>query len=206
MSEPNSDPTHGRSSDPSLTYEPPATLQSPPLWPPPAHDSGQPQAADPTARRAAVPARTRGDFWLDAAILVGFTLAYSFGFTGLALHEWLGLGLGLVLLVHLTLHWDWVIRTTRRMFTRRGRDRFIWLVNLLLLTAMTLCVASGILISSVALPALGLHPAGNDFWDGMHTSTATFTVVLVPVHAALRWRWIVSVARRLTADPLAGPR
>ena len=61
----------------------------------------------------------------------------------------------MVFLVHLTLHWDWVIRTTRKLFSRGGRERFVWLVNLLLLVSMTLCIASGIVISEVALPGLG---------------------------------------------------
>ena len=149
-------------------------------------------------RGSAPPAHTVRDLVLDASILVGFTVAYSVGFTGLALHEWWGLALALALLVHLALHGDWVIRTSRRMFTRRGRERLIWLVNALLLTAMTLCLASGVLISVAALPALGRHPAGNDFWRGMHSSTADLTLLLVPVHAALRWRWIVSVSRRVS--------
>ena len=114
--------------------------------------------ADPpvTASRRRILARTRLDFWLDALMLVAYTLAYSLGFTGIATHEWLGIGLGVVLLVHLTLHWDWVIRTTRKLLRRGGRDRFAWLVNLLLLLSMTLCIASGILISEVALPELGI--------------------------------------------------
>jgi Domain of unknown function (DUF4405) len=160
-------------------------------------DTADPPALRLQVRQSVAPARTRLDFWLDAVILVGFTVAYSFGFTGLTVHEWWSLALALVLLVHLTLHWDWVIRTTRRMFTGRGRDRFVWLVNLLLLTSMTLCVTSGVLISAVALPSIGLHPAGNDFWTGMHGTCASITLLLVPVHAALRWRWIVSVGRRL---------
>jgi hypothetical protein len=137
-------------------------------------------AAKPAVSRRQVLARTRLDFWLDAALLVGYTVAYSYGFTGIVVHEWLGLAVGLVLLVHLTLHWDWVVRTTRRLLRRRGQDRLIWLVNLALLFAMTLCVASGIIISRVAMPALGF-----------------FTLGLVPVHIALRWRWIAAVARRL---------
>jgi hypothetical protein len=146
-------------------------------------------------RRAA--ARARLDFWLDAVLLVGFTLAYSLGFTGIALHEWIGLGLGLSLLVHLTLHWDWVLRTTRKLAGRHGRDRGIWLVNLALLITMTLCIASGIAISRVALPAIGISVPGGDFWSQMHSTTARLTLILVPVHAALRWRWIVAVARHL---------
>jgi hypothetical protein len=157
--------------------------------------------ADPpvTASRRRILARTRLDFWLDALLLAAYTLAYSLGFTGVPIHEWLGIGLGVVLLVHLTLHWDWVIRTTRKLFTRRGRERFVWLVNLLLLVSMTLCIASGILISEAALPELGIHLPAASFWRQMHGTTAGLTLVLVPIHAALRWRWIAGVARRFAA-------
>jgi Domain of unknown function (DUF4405) len=158
------------------------------------------QADSPAkASRRRVLAQTRLDFWLDALLLVAYTLAYSLGFTGIAVHEWLGIGLGLVLLVHLTLHWDWVVRTTKKLFSRGGRERFVWLVNLLLLVSMTLCVASGILISEVALPKLGITLPASSFWRQMHDTTATLTLILVPVHAALRWRWIVGVARRFAA-------
>ena len=157
--------------------------------------------ADPpvTASRRRILARTRLDFWLDALLLVAYTLAYSLGFTGIATHEWLGIGLGVVLLVHLTLHWDWVIRTTRKLLRRGGRERFVWLVNLLLLLSMTLCIASGILISEVALPELGITLPASSFWRQMHDTTATLTLILVPIHAALDWRWIVGVARRFAA-------
>ena len=103
-----------------------------------------------------VPVRTRLDFWFDGVLLAAYTLVYSLGFTGLAIHEWLGLGIGLALLLHLTLHWDWVVRTTRKLLVRGGRDRGIWLLNLALLVVMTLCVLSGVLVSQVALHQLGI--------------------------------------------------
>jgi len=163
-------------------------------------DAATSQADSPaTDSRRRVLARTRLDFWLDALLLVAYTLAYSLGFTGIAIHEWLGIGLGMVLLVHLTLHWDWVVRTTRKLLRRGGRERFVWLVNLLLLVSMTLCVASGILISEVALSKLGITLPASSFWRQMHDTTATLTLILVPVHAALRWRWIAGVARRFAA-------
>ena len=83
--------------------------------------SPAPSPADTTShsgRRARVAARTRLDFWFDAVILAGYTVAYSYGWTGVVIHEWLGIGLGIALLLHLTLHWDWVVRTTRRLFSR----------------------------------------------------------------------------------------
>ena len=165
-------------------------------------NAGSPTSlADPpvTAGRRRILARTRLDFWLDGLLLVAYTFAYSLGFTGIAFHEWLGIGLGVVLLVHLTLHWDWVIRTTGKLVRRGGRERFVWLVNLLLLLSMTLCIASGILISQVALPELGITLQASSFWRQMHGTTATLTLILVPIHAALRWRWIVGMTRRLAA-------
>jgi hypothetical protein len=157
--------------------------------------------AGPTSHRgrARVPARARLDFWFDAVILAGYTVAYSYGFTGVVIHEWLGIGLGIALLLHLTLHWDWVVRTTRRLISPRGPDKLIWLVNLALLFAMTLCVASGIAISRVALPELGIFTMQSSFWFRLHALTAEVTVGLVPVHVALRWRWIAGVGRRLLA-------
>jgi hypothetical protein len=92
-----------------------------------------------------------------------------------------------------------VLRTSRRLFRRGGRDRLIYLVNLALLLAMTLCIVSGVLISRVALYSLGINVPGSPFWTTMHDTTARLTVGLVPVHAALRWQWIVSVARRLVS-------
>jgi hypothetical protein len=118
-----------------------------------------------------VPGRTRVDFWLDLALLVAFVLDYSFRFTGLAIHEWIGIGFGAApLLLHLTLHWDWVLRTTKRVVGKLpGRERLRWIADLLLLLVMTLCVAT----------------------------SADVTVALVGVHAGLNWKWILTVAKRL---------
>ncbi len=130
--------------------------------------------------------------------MIAFVVDYSYRFTGLAWHEWIGLGFGLALLAHMTLHWDWVLRTTARLLRKLpGRERARWIIDLALLLVMTFCVASGVLISRSALPAVGLHPAAGSFWRGLHTTTADITVVLVGVHVALNWKWIVSVTRRL---------
>ena len=165
------------------------------------------RAVPAPARRRRVAARTRVDFWFDLVLLAGFTIAYSYGYTGDVPHEWLGLALAFALLLHLTLHWDWVIRTTSRLIDPRGRDKLIWIVNLALLAAMTLCITSGILISRIALPYVGIYPLGGPFWSRMHVLSAEVTLGLVPVHLALRWRWLLRVGRRLLSRrPAARPR
>lgn len=150
----------------------------------------------PGSRRP--PVRTRVDFWLDLALLIAFTLDYSFQFTGLTIHEWIGIGFGFALLVHVTLHWEWVLRTTRRIVgPLAGRERIRGIVDLGLILVMTLCVASGVLISRSALPTLGLTTTPDPFWTGLHTTSADVTVALVAIHVALSWRWILTVGRRV---------
>jgi Domain of unknown function (DUF4405) len=165
-------------------------------------------SAPTTTRRGRVTGRAKLDFWFDAVLLVAYTVVYSYGFTGDVIHEWLGIGIGVALLLHLTLHWDWVVRTTRRLLNPRGHDKLIWLVNLALLFAMTLCVLSGIAISRVALPELGIDTTlQTPFWFRLHVLTAEVTVGLVPVHVALRWRWIAGVGRRMLSwRPWGHPR
>lgn len=154
----------------------------------------------PTAgtRRLKTPRHTLFDFWLDLALLVAFTLDYSFQFTGIAWHEWVGMIFVILIPVHLTQHWEWVVRTTRRLrATRRGREALRWVVDLVLMPVMVLCVASGILISRSALPWLGITMQNDAFWTGLHTTSADVGVALVAVHVALSWRWAWSIVRRL---------
>jgi len=159
--------------------------------------SGPPPVSVVT-RRLKTPRRTLFDFWLDVVLLVGFTLDYSFRFTGLAVHEWIGLLFVIVVPMHLVQHWDWVVRTTRRLVRRRrGREALRWIVDLALWPTMVLCVASGILTSRSALPWLGITIKQDGFWRGLHTTSADIVVVIVALHVALSWRWAWSVVRRL---------
>src|ERR1700689_1127562 len=98
--------------------------------------------ASTVARRPRISARTKFDFVFDTALFVAFAIAYAEDFTGLSLHEWFGIGFGAALLVHFSLHWDWVVRTTKGMLTTSGRRRFMWLMNIALLGDLILCIGS----------------------------------------------------------------
>ena len=64
---------------------------------------------------------------VDAAIFGGFLLATDPHATGQAIHEWLGIAFGATIIVHLLLHWKWIVNVVRRFFTRvagAGQDQF----------------------------------------------------------------------------------
>jgi len=152
----------------------------------------------PKSRRRNLSLRSRFDFILDSILLIAYGVVFSWNFTGGKWHEWLGLALGLALLVHLTLHWDWVIRTVRRIATTTGRRRWTFIVNLLLTFDLVLCVGSGIMISRFAIPSLGinsLRPSEN--WTNIHDKSADIAIVLIALHVAIDWRWIINVTKRM---------
>lgn len=147
-------------------------------------------------RRARLSPRTKFDLAFDILLFIGFVFVYADDFTGLGLHEWIGIAFGAALLVHLSLHWDWVVRTTRRMLTVSGRRRFMWLLNFMLAADLVLCIGSGIVISG--LRVFGVTFSGDPFWSSLHGETAVVAVALVGIHIGLDWRWVTSALRRMT--------
>ena len=147
-------------------------------------------------RRARLSPRAKFDLVFDTLLLLCFAFVYADDFTGLGLHEWIGISFGAALLVHLSLHWDWVVRTTRRMFTTSGRRRFMWLMNFMLATDLVLCIGSGIVISG--LRVFGVTFSGDEFWSSLHGTTAAVAIALIGIHIGLDWRWITNALRRMT--------
>ena len=147
-------------------------------------------------RRGRLSARTKFDLIFDTTLFIAFAIAYAKDFTGLSLHEWFGVALGVALLFHFSLHWEWVVRTTKTMLSTSGRRRFMWLVNLALLGDLMLCIGSGILITEWRV--FGVSLSGSEFWTNLHGTTAGVAIALIGVHVGLDWRWIVNAVRRMT--------
>ncbi len=154
-----------------------------------------------TSKLRTVPARTKIDFWIDVILAVGFVVAYNARFTGLVVHEWLGVAFGVLLIVHILLHGEWVGRVTTRVFSKdlTIRERLRWLVDLLMFITMTTAVATGIMISEVVLEQLGWEWLGdrNRTWRLLHARSSLWTIYLVALHLALNWNWIRTVTKRL---------
>lgn len=146
-------------------------------------------------RESAKPAqwRLKITFWLDVSLLVSVCALPAVSFTGLVVHEWLGLALVGMVLAHLLLAWNWITSQSRRIFvTRSVRDLINYLLNLALFAAVTAVIFSGILISQKAIPALtGTKPAPHmDWqWDSLHVEFSFVLVILSAFHLAQNWDW-----------------
>ena len=144
--------------------------------------------------RSAVPSvRFAVDITLFALVLV----MLSPRLTGLPLHEWLGLALGAPVLLHLLLSWPWIARATLVVPIRATlRHRVNYLLNWLLFASIVVEIVSGIMISVVALPALGVATVEDRAWRAMHNRYLNLLVILVGLHVAMNWSAIRSGLRR----------
>lgn len=147
------------------------------------------------------------NFLVDLAIFVAFLAMLDPHSTGLTIHEWLGIAFGAAIVTHLLLHWQWLVASTRRFFGRLPRQtRLNYLLNGLLFVAMTVMIFSGLLISEEALPALGFSLQIGRSWRSLHALAADAILIIVGLHIALHWKWIVSSTKRYVVAPVLARR
>ena len=149
-------------------------------------------------------------FWLDVALLVSVCALQTVRFTGLVLHEWLGLAIVGMVFAHLLLSWSWIASLSRRMFAvgTTARARINYLLNLLLFVAVTAAIFSGILISQKAIPVLiGTKDAPDmDWrWDSLHNDFSQAVLMLAGFHLAINLDWVLAAAQKVFA-PRPGRR
>ncbi|MBC2889859.1 DUF4405 domain-containing protein [Gordonibacter massiliensis (ex Traore et al. 2017)] len=134
---------------------------------------------------------------VDAVALAVYAVVANPALTGIAAHEWAGLGLVLVFLVHAAAHADWVAETTRSALRCPSWSRTGNLaLDACIVVAFMVCVVSGILVSGAVLPALGYYAQGYYFWDPLHAVSAKVLLALLLVHVVVHARWFMRFAMR----------
>lgn len=139
---------------------------------------------------------------LDALLLCGFFVEFAMDWSGLPLHQWIGVFGGLLAVYHLVSHWEWVMAVSLRFFGKTsGQARTYLLLDLGLMLGFYLIVMSGLVISTW----LNLPLTNYAAWVNFHILTSLVTLVLVVCKVGLHWRWIVRVARQLVYVPAPQP-
>jgi len=98
------------------------------------------------------------------------------------------------MLVHLLLSWRWIVTALRRTFAPvRRRDAVNLLLNASLFITTVGVIVSGLMISRVALPQLGLATIDDRVWRETHNNWTDAMLVSVAAHVAMNFR-IIKVA------------
>jgi len=149
------------------------------------------------------PSSTKINLWVDLALFAAILLVLSPHFTGFSIHEWLGIALGGGIVVHLLLHWQWVVATLKRFFGQLPWSaRLNLILNSALFIDLVVIIFTGLMISREALPFLGISVPGGMVWRGLHTSSSNLSILLAGLHVAVHWKWIASALRRYIWVPV----
>jgi hypothetical protein len=148
--------------------------------------------------------QTKTKLWLDVLIFIAFLITMDPRSSGIAVHEWLSLAMIGTMTVHLLLNWDWIVQVSGRFLGKvGGQNRINYIVNWLLFIDGTMIMISGIMISEVALPAIGIQLPMGFAWRRLHDMSANIGLLLLGIHTALHWGWIVTTFSRYLFQPIA---
>lgn len=133
----------------------------------------------------------------DLALAIIFVVEMELRFTGLRNHELLGLVLGVAIIVHLILHWSWIVSLTTRFFQKVIHEsRLNYVLNVLLFVDMLIATVSGIVISRTLGLQLGINTRAFP-WERIHIITSELSLLIIALHVAMHWKWIATYTGKL---------
>ena len=143
------------------------------------------------------------NFGVDILFFLVFIIDMNLPLTGVDIHEWLGFGIVIVLIIHLLQHWKWIAVILKRLFKKRtGKEELKFIVDIAFFIDFVVANFSGIMISKAILPFFGYFVPRSFFWHWLHIETSLWGIYLLGFHLALNWRWIVKTSKRYFIKPL----
>ena len=137
---------------------------------------------------------------LDLSTFITLLIVSAPRFTGNAVHEWLAIALSGAIVEHMLLNWNWVVEISSRLFTKAAqKSLFSYLLNWALFVCGILIILSGLMISKTVVPFLGLTLPAGASWRQLHSLSTNIIMILMGLHVALHWNWIVNMFKRMSA-------
>jgi hypothetical protein len=146
---------------------------------------------------------TKINLIFDTVIFLGFLVISNPHLTGNTIHEWLGVSFAATIITHLLLHWEWIMKVGKEFFRKLWhQSRLNFAVNILFFIVMTGSLFSGLMISNDVMSVLGIQLAVSRSWRSIHVLMSDASVILLGVHIALHWKWIVTNVGRYILNPI----
>ena len=135
---------------------------------------------------------------VDVAMTIALLLLMAYELIGQAAHEWLGIGVFTLFVLHhiLNRHWH------RGVFKGRYTAMRWMQTTLVILILLTMCgsMVSGILLSRYALSFLPFN-GGGAFARNVHMLSAYWGFVLMSLHLGFHWNMVVRMVKILVTKP-----
>jgi hypothetical protein len=147
---------------------------------------------------------TKTNLTLDLTIFAAFLVVANPRLTGNSIHEWLSISFAAAIITHLLFHWDWIIKVGSEFIKKLfHQSRLNFAVDIAFFVAMVGAMLSGLMISKDILAVLGIELAqAGGSWKMIHSLSSDASIILLGIHTALHWKWIVTSFKRLIAAPL----
>ena len=146
--------------------------------------------------------KQKTNWWLGLVLFTGFILTFFLDLTGIELHQWIGILIGVLAALHMLLHFNWIDAVTKRFFSKTsGQARVYYSIDVLLVLGFSLIGITGLVISTW----LNLSLSNYFLWLSTHISISIVTLVVLLAKLALHSRWIVRITRKIMAGPAPEP-
>ena len=137
---------------------------------------------------------------VDIGMTAALLLLMAYELVGQAAHEWIGIGMFVLFVIHHILNGSWI----RNLL--RGRYNPVRIMQtglvLLILCAMAGLMVSGIILSRHALSFLPIK-GGRSFARNLHMLSAYWGFVLMSVHLGFHWSMMMGMAKKFFPKPSA---
>lgn len=130
---------------------------------------------------------------VDAAMTVLLLLLMAYELIGQAAHEWLGMGMFVLFILHHVLNGKWFRNVLKGRYT--PFRFFQTAVTILILASMAGSMVSGAILSRHALTFLPIE-GGRSFGRSLHMVCAYGGFVLMSLHLGLHWSMILGMAKK----------
>lgn len=131
---------------------------------------------------------------VDVLMLLAMPILMAYMLVGDALHEWLGIGIFVLFILHHIINFQWIKNIFRKKYTA---SRIIkTAMNILILCAIIGLAYSGIVLSRHVFADLDIH-GSRAFARKVHMFCSYWGFMLMSLHFGFHWDMFLGIAKKL---------